>query len=80
MNIFYMILVIAAVIFFMIIPLARMLILDVYPYMKDASSQEKALQKGVVTNADIITAMQTTMWTGSKSLFKLKLRVKTENG
>ncbi|MDF7680755.1 hypothetical protein PT300_09260 [Enterobacteriaceae bacterium ESL0689] len=50
--------IIIAIVIFMLVfwafPLARYLYTDIYPYFKDASSQDEALEKGLVAHADII--------------------------
>lgn len=50
------------------------------PYLKDSSSQNMVLVKGVATNAEVIMALQTSTWTGNKPIYKLIFRFKTAKG
>lgn len=68
------------VLVFGVFPMARFLYSNVYPYFKDSFSQDAVLENGIVANANIVEAVQTSSWTGNKPIYKLTLRFKTETG
>lgn len=76
---FYIVMAVIVVVFG-IFPMARFLYSSVYPYLKDGFTQDTVLKKGTFANADIISALQTSGWGGSKPIYILTLRFKTHEG
>ncbi|EGI3956046.1 DUF3592 domain-containing protein [Escherichia coli] len=68
------------VLVFGVFPMAKFLYSNVYPYLKDSFSQDNVLENGIVANANIVEAVQTSSWTGNKPIYKLTLRFNTEAG
>lgn len=60
--------------------LIKFFYLGTYPYLSSMVDQKMALKDGVVVNAEIIAAKQTTLWVDDDSIFKLKIRYKTKEG
>lgn len=49
----------------------------VIPMIKDGFIQNEVLKKGMVANAYIITANQTTIWSGNRPVYRLTLKFQT---
>jgi len=65
---------------FGIIPMVRFIRRDLYPYLKDGFTQDTVLKTGTSANADIISSLQTSAWSGNKPIYKLTLRFETQGG
>ncbi len=76
---FYIIMILIALVFG-VFPMARFLYTTFYPYMKDGFTQDTVLKKGIAANADIVSAVQTSSWSGNKPIYKLTLKFKVNEG
>lgn len=80
MIIIFSILMAVIAIVFGIIPMVRFIRRDLYPYLKDGFTQDTVLKTGTSANADIISSLQTSAWSGNKPIYKLTLRFETQGG
>ncbi|AYH05521.1 DUF3592 domain-containing protein [Pectobacterium parmentieri] len=77
-NTFIFIMIVIGIVFG-IIPFARFIHTDLYPYIKSGNSQQNALKNGIMADANIISSIQTSAWSGNMPIYKITLKFMTSD-